>query len=85
MKIGPMINYYLNEFNRALSYQSKYRYEARITKNNMLYLYDYDDEGFSRVIRSKSEIKDILSCMNLNEYEKEKELMYVMLQELGVI
>lgn len=58
----------LEEFNYKLGLISKDRFELRISKNNIPYLYDYDDKE-NRLSRSKKEIKDILECMYLyNEY-----------------
>ena len=68
----------LEDFNKRLYRISKDRFELRISKNNVFYLYDYDDNE-NRLSRSNKEIKDILECMCLyNEYlelkDKVKEL-----------
>ena len=58
----------LEEFNNKLYKISKDRFELRISKNGIFYLYDYDDNE-NRLARSTKEIKDILECMHLyNEY-----------------
>ena len=66
----------LEVFNRKLFRISKDRFELRISKNNVFYLYDYDDNE-NRLARSNKEIKDILECMHLyNEYlELRKEVL----------
>ena len=65
----------LEEFNKKLYKISKDRFELRLSKNNILYLYDYDDKE-NRLARNNKEIKDILECMNLyNEYLELKQII----------
>lgn len=58
----------LNEFNKKLARISKDRFELRLSKNNIWYLYDYD---FRELTRSKKELIDIIECMHLIEEFKE--------------
>lgn len=54
----------LEDFNKRLYKISKDRFELRISKNGIFYLYDFDDRE-NRLSRNKKEIKDILECMHL--------------------
>lgn len=54
----------LNEFNKKLARLSKDRFELRLSKNNIWYLYDYD---FREITRNKKELIDIIECMHLIE------------------
>ena len=62
-------NYDLNNdldlLNKILARASKDRFELRQDTKSGYYLYDYD---FREVSRSKDEIKDIIECMNLQDY-----------------
>lgn len=58
----------LNEFNKKLARISKDRFELRLSKNNIWYLYDYD---FRELTRNKKELIDIIECMHLIEEFKE--------------
>lgn len=55
----------LDLLNKTLARASKDRFELRQDTKNRYYLYDYD---FKEVSRSKDEIKDIIECMNLQDY-----------------
>ena len=55
----------LDLLNKTLARASKDRFELRQDTKNRYYLYDYD---FKEVSRSKDEIKDIIRCMNLQDY-----------------
>ena len=58
----------LDMFNKKLIRISQDRFELRKSKNNIYYIYDYEDR---EITRSKKEIQDILECMNLYEDFKE--------------
>jgi len=58
----------LDQFNKKLIKISKDRFELRKSKNNIWYIYDYD---YREITRRKTEIKDILECMNLYNDFKE--------------
>ena len=60
----------LDMFNKKLIRISQDRFELRKSKNNIYYIYDYEDR---EITRSKKEIQDILECMNL--YEDFKEIL----------
>lgn len=80
-----MRNEDLRFINNALYKASKYRFELRVSKNDILYLYDKDEVGFDRIVRRKAEFKDIMSCMNLQEFTDDKERMQNLLERMGVI
>lgn len=69
----------LEEFNKRLYKISKDRFELRISKNGIFYLYDFDDKE-NRLSRNKKEIKDILECMHL--YTEYLELKRVYKREI---
>lgn len=52
----------LNEFNKKLARLSKDRFELRLSKNNIWYLYDYD---FRELTRDAFQVGDIIDCMGL--------------------
>lgn len=56
----------LDMYNKELAKNSKGRFEIFKSKNNKIYLLDYDECGYNRVIRTYNEIDDILSCMGMN-------------------
>lgn len=67
-------NYDLNNdldfFNKKLSKASQDRFELRKSKNNVYYLYDFDDK---ELVRNKKEIKDIIECQYLEDFTTKKE------------
>lgn len=80
-----MRNEDLRFINKALYKASKDRFELRVSKKDIPYLYDFDEVGFARIVRNKSEFKDIMSCMNLQEFTDDKERMQNLLERIGVI
>lgn len=58
----------LEWFNNILKKASKNRYELRRSKSELYYLYDYGSVGNNVMVRSKEEIKYILSSINLYSY-----------------
>lgn len=59
----------LDFFNIILAKASKDRFELRISKNNIYYLYDYD---YREITRNKKEIKDIIDCQYLEDFVNNK-------------
>ena len=58
----------LDMFNKKLNYISQGRFELRKSKNNWLYLYDFDEK---EIVRNKLEIIDILEVMDLYDEFKD--------------
>jgi hypothetical protein len=78
----------IDRFNQLLWRASQERYELRLSKNNKYYIYDFDDEGYNRVVRKKSEMIDILENQFLemftNDHEEWKQIERL-LKEIGGI
>lgn len=57
----------LDMLNKKLNYISQGRFELRKSKNNLFYLYDFDEK---EIVRNKIEIINILEIMSLyNEFK----------------
>lgn len=77
------LNNDLDFFNKILYKASQDRYELRLSKNNKYYLYDYD---FREITRNKEEIKDIITCQNMQEYtyDEDKQRLINIMKEVGI-
>lgn len=73
----------INFINKALYKASHDRFELRISKNDVPYLYDFDEVGHYRIIKSRVEFNDIMSCMNLLEFTSDENKMKELLERLG--
>ena len=63
----------LDMLNKKLARLSKGRFELRLSKNHIWYLYDYD---FREITRDAFQVKDTLDCMGLTlEFRELKELI----------
>ena len=58
----------LDMLNKKLNYISQGRFELRKSKNNLFYIYDYDEK---EIVRNKLEIIDILEVMSLYDEFKD--------------
>lgn len=87
MKVNNYVIRNLDILDYAISRAFKDRFILRLSKNKMIYLYDTDECGRDRLVKSKSELVDILQCGNLMEftYPKDKNVMKNVLKEIGVI
>lgn len=57
----------IDRFNHLLQKASQDRFDFRISKNGVSYLYDYDDQE-QAIVRSKVEIKDIIDNQFLENF-----------------
>ena len=87
MKVNDYVIKNLDILDYAISRAFKDRFILRLSKNKMIYLYDTDECGRDRLVKSKSELVDILQCGNLMEftYPKDKKVMQKLLERIGVI
>ncbi len=71
----------LDFFNRILAKASCDRFELRKSKNNIYYLYDFEDR---ELIRNKIEMKDIINCQCLYEFidNKDKQKINNIMKEI---
>lgn len=58
----------LDMLNKKLNYISQGRFELRKSKNNLFYIYDYEEK---EIVRNKLEIIDILEVMSLYDEIKD--------------
>lgn len=65
--------------NSILAKASKDRYEIRVSKNGVYYLYDYD---FREIVRSKAEIRDIIDNQFLNEFTSDPDVFTFLEEEV---
>ncbi len=56
----------LDMLNKKLHKNSKGRYVLFKSKRNIYYMIDYDEISYNKIIRNYNEIKDILSCMDID-------------------